>query len=181
MTTAALPATSGIAPTLRRLYFLRAGFAVVWAALLAATGSDLGPVSITLLVLYPLVDVAAAVVDFRSSGARGLYVNIAISALAALGLAIASASDIPTVLRVWGVWAIVAGLIQLYIGVTRFRLGGQIPMILSGGISVLAGSSFALMASSGDPALTGIAGYAVAGAIFFLISAIRLGRAAKKA
>ena len=51
-------------------------------------------------------------------------------------------------------------------------------MIISGGISVLAGASFVVSASADDPALGGAAGYAVPGAVFFLIAALRLGRAA---
>nr|WP_216094575.1 hypothetical protein [Jiangella alba] len=53
-------------------------------------------------------------------------------------------------------------------------------MILSGGISVLAGASFALMADGPNAKLTSIAGYATLGGVFFLISALRLGRVAKK-
>jgi hypothetical protein len=58
-------------------------------------------------------------------------------------------------------------------------MGGQWPMIISGGLSVLAGGSFFAAASAADPALTNAVGYAVPGAIFFLIAAVRLGRAAK--
>jgi uncharacterized membrane protein HdeD (DUF308 family) len=166
-----------IAPALRRLYFVRFGFAVVWAALLFATGGKLGPAAVILLVLYPAFDVAAAVVDARTSHDRGLYANIAVSSLAAIGLAIACASGVPAVLRVWGAWAIVAGLIQLLVAVSRRRLGGQWPMILSGGISVLAGTAFAVMAGSDNPKPNNVAGYAVLGGIFFLVSALRLGRA----
>ena len=167
-----------IAPALRRLYFVRAAFAVVWAVLMFATNSHLGPISVALIVLYPLFDVAAAVVDVRSTTtpARGLYVNMAISLLAAIGLAIACASGVPAVLRVWGAWAVVSGLIQLIVAIGRRKLGGQWPMILSGGLSVLAGLSFVAGASADNPKLTNVAGYAVLGGIFFLISAIRLGR-----
>jgi hypothetical protein len=184
VTTVASSTAHGIAPTLRRLYFVRFGFAVVWALLLFATKSDLGPVSIPLLVLYPLFDAAAAVVDTRSSGAtgpgRGLQVNIAISLLATIGVAVACASGVPDVLRVWGAWAIVSGLVQLVVGVSRRTMGGQWPMILSGGISVLAGGSFIAGASAANPSLANVAGYAVLGGIFFLVSALRLGRAAKE-
>lgn len=175
MTTVDTPAT-GLASTLRRLYFVRFAFAIVWAVLMFATHSRLGPVGIALLVLYPLFDVAAAVVDARSSRTtRGLYVNIAISTLAAIALAFAGASGVPAVLRVWGAWAVVSGLIQLVVGLGRRKLGGQWPMILSGGLSVLAGASFVAAASAANPSLTNIAGYAVLGGIFFLISALRLG------
>jgi len=184
VTTVASSTAPGIAPALRRLYFVRFGFAVVWALLLFATKSDLGPVSIALVVLYPLFDAAAAVVDTRSSGAtgpaRGLQVNIAISLLAAVGVAVACTSGVPAVLRVWGAWAIVSGLVQLVVGAARRTMGGQWPMILSGGISVLAGGSFIAGASAANPSLANIAGYAVLGGIFFLVSALRLGRAAKE-
>jgi uncharacterized membrane protein HdeD (DUF308 family) len=181
MTAIAETRTSGTAPVLRRLYFVRFGFAVVWAALLAVTASDLGVAAGVLLVLYPLFDVAAAVVDARSSRARELVLNIVISSLAALGLALAATSGIPDVLRVWGAWATLSGIVQLVVGLRRRRLGGQWAMILSGGISTVAGASFFAMASQDDPALSSLAGYAVLGGVFFLISAIRLGRAARTA
>ncbi|SFF30402.1 hypothetical protein SAMN05216251_11175 [Actinacidiphila alni] len=178
-------ATGGFAPALRRLYFVRFAFAVVWAALLFADKSHLGALGITLLVVYPLFDVAAAVVDIRSAGTtgpvRGLQANILISAVAAAGLGVAGASGVPAVLRVWGAWAIVAGAVQLIVGLSRRKgaMGGQWPMMLSGGISVLAGAQFALSASGSDPKLTSIGGYAILGGIFFLVSALRLGRTDK--
>lgn len=179
MTTAAA-LTHNPAPALRKLYFFRFAFAIVWAILIFATGSDIGPVSATLLVLYPVFDVAAAVVDLRSSrGSRpaiGLYVNVALSSITAIGLAVALSSGIPDVLRAWGAWAVTAGLVQLAVAVNRRRLGGQVPMILSGAISVLAGGGFVSMASGDDPTLEALAGYAALGGIFFLVSALRLDR-----
>jgi uncharacterized membrane protein HdeD (DUF308 family) len=161
---------------LRNLYYARFGFAIVWAGLLVLTASKLTPVNIALLVVYPLFDVAAAVIDFRSSGATRprvpLYVNMALSLLAAIGLAVAS--DIPDVLRVWGAWAITAGVVQLIVAILRYRLGGQWAMILSGGISAVAGTSFILQAAGANASLTNVAGYATLGGVFFLISAIRL-------
>jgi uncharacterized membrane protein HdeD (DUF308 family) len=183
MTTVAAPGISTTASALRRLYFVRFAFAIVWALVMFTTAKHLGPLAMTLLVLYPLFDVAAAVVDARASRATAtptlLYVNIAISSLAAVGLAFADASGIPAVLRVWGAWAILAGLVQLIVAIPRRQLGGQWPMIISGGLSVIAGATFIAGASADNPALTNAIGYAIPGAIFFLISAIRLGRAAK--
>ncbi|WP_432563642.1 hypothetical protein [Kineococcus sp. SYSU DK003] len=182
---------SGTAPraaaTLRRLYFTRFAFAVVWAAVILSTASHLGPVTGALLVLYPLFDVAATVVDARASRAdgaaggplTGLYLNMAVSSLTAIAVGFAAASGIPAVLRVWGAWAVVAGLIQLIVAVRRRRMGGQWPLIVSGAISTVAGTSFIAGAGAADPTLTGAAGYAVPGGIFFLISALRLGRAAR--
>jgi uncharacterized membrane protein HdeD (DUF308 family) len=173
---------STTAAALRRLYFVRFAFAIVWALVMFTTAEHLGPLARTLLVLYPLFDVAAAVVDARASRATGrpvlLYVNVVVSLLAAAGLAFAGAAGIPAVLRVWGAWAVVAGLVQLLVALARRGMGGQWPMILSGGISVLAGGSFIAGAAADDPVLTNAIAYAVPGAIFFLVSAVRLGRAA---
>lgn len=169
---------AGTAIPLRRLYFARFVFALVWAVLLFLTSkSHVGPIGVVLVVAYPLFDVAAAVVDVRSSRAPGLYVNIAISLAAGIGLAVASASGVPAVLRVWGAWAVVAGLVQLIVAIGRRGMGGQWPMILSGGISVLAGANFILSASAPNSSLATVAGYAVLGGIFFLVSAFRLRRA----
>jgi uncharacterized membrane protein HdeD (DUF308 family) len=185
VTTVDSPAVGGFAPALRRLYFVRFAFAIVWAVLVfLTTKSGLGAVGVALVIVYPLFDVGSAMVDARSSkeagSARGLYVNMAISLLAAIGIAVASASGVPGVLRVWGAWAIVAGLVQLIVAIGRRKMGGQWPMILSGGISVLAGANFAIGASAANPSLSTVAGYAVLGGVFFLVSAIRLGRAAKE-
>ncbi|ROP42175.1 hypothetical protein [Saccharothrix texasensis] len=170
--------TTGGADGLRNLYYARFGFAIVWTGLLALTASALTPFGIALLVVYPLFDVAAAVVDFRSSGSARprapLYANMALSLLAAIGVAVAAGSDIPSVLRVWGAWAITAGIVQLVVAIQRRRLGGQWAMILSGGLSAVAGSTFVLQAGGADASLTTIAGYAAVGGVFFLISAIRL-------
>ena len=175
---------TGTASSLRRLYFVRFAFAIVWALVMFTMAAKLSPVAIVLLVLYPLFDVGAAVVDARSSRATGspvlLYVNMAVSLVAAVGVAIACSSGIPAVLRVWGAWAIVSGLVQLIVAVPRRGMGGQWPMILSGAISVLAGASFVASAGADEPTLTSAIGYAVPGGIFFLISALRLGRAAKE-
>ncbi|MEV5909927.1 hypothetical protein [Streptomyces chartreusis] len=177
---------TGVTAALRKLYFLRFAFAAVWAGLLFATADSLTPLSGALLVIYPLFDVACAVVDVRSAKAgdgpvRHLYLNIALSALTGVGLAVAATSGIPAVLRVWGVWAVTAGVVQLLVGAARRRLGGQWAMIASGGISTLAGASFFAQAGKDDASLGSLAGYAFLGGIFFLVSALRLGRAAKHA
>ncbi|GAB2686755.1 hypothetical protein [Kribbella swartbergensis] len=183
--TGAVVEAAGATKGLRNLYYVRFGFAVGWAVLLLLTASRLNPVSVALLVIYPLFDVAAAVIDFRSSGtarpAKPLYITMALSLLAAIGLAVAVTSGIPQVLRVWGVWAITAGIVQLIVAILRYQLGGQWAMILSGGISILAGSSFVLQAGGAQASLTNLAGYATLGGVFFLISAIRMHRRTVKA
>lgn len=163
---------------LRGLYFVRFVFAAAWAGTFAAIGSSLDAASIALLILYPAFDVAAAAFDARTSRNPVLYANMGISTAAAIGLAFAAADGIPAVVGVWGVWAIVAGLVQLFLALKRRRLGGQWAMILSGGISVIAGASF-LGQASGATSMTLCAGYAGLGGLFFLISAVRLLRTSK--
>ena len=170
---------------LRTLYLARFGFAIAWAALLFASGTATTPNPLTavLLVIYPLVDVAAAVIDRRSSHPTAtpstlLAVNMVLSLLAAIGLLLAVRSGTSSVLVVWGLWAITAGAVQLVVGLRRRALGGQWAMIASGGISVLAGTSF-LVQSRGAGSVTNLAGYAVLGGIFFLVSALRLRRAGR--
>jgi uncharacterized membrane protein HdeD (DUF308 family) len=103
-----------------------------------------------------------------------------LSTLTAVALAVAVSSGIPSVLRVWGVWAITAGIVQLVVAIRRRRLGGQSALILSGGLSAVAGTGFILMAGRPDPSLSGLAGYAALGGVFFLVSAIRLRRPARR-
>ncbi|MFE1130461.1 hypothetical protein ACFW6R_27720 [Streptomyces albidoflavus] len=179
--TASTPAAASPAAALRKLYFLRFAFAAAWAALLLTTAGTLTTLTAVLLVAYPLFDVGCAVADLRTARpegrpVRGLYVNAALSTLTAAGLAVAATSGIPAVLRVWGAWAITAGLVQLAVGVARRGLGGQWAMIASGGISTLAGASFIAQAGGADASLSALAGYAFLGGVFFLVSALRLGR-----
>ena len=177
-------AAAGRATALRRLYLVRFGFALVWAILLFHTASNSGPLTAVLLVLYPLFDVAAAVVDVRSQrvGASrstvGLVVNITVSTLAALGLAVALTSGIPAALRVWGAWALLAGVLQLVVAVGRRRLGGQWALIISGALSMVAGTTFVVQSFAPGASLVTVAGYALLGGVFFLVSALRLGRTA---
>ncbi|RZD74903.1 hypothetical protein [Streptomyces albidoflavus] len=179
--TASTPAAASPAAALRKLYFLRFAFAAAWAALLLTTAGTLTTLTAVLLVAYPLFDVGCAVADLRSARpegrpVRGLYVNVALSTLTAAGLAVAATSGTPAVLRVWGAWAITAGLVQLAVGIARRGLGGQWAMIASGGISALAGASFLAQAGGADASLSALAGYAFLGGVFFLASALRLGR-----
>jgi len=171
-----------LATALPKLYAARFAFAVVWALLLVLTADTLGPLGVALLLLYPVVDLAAAVVDHRASRATGparaLVVNMALSLLAAIGLAFAAASGKPAVLAVWGAWALTAGIVQLVVAVSRRALGGQWPLVASGGISALAGIAFLVQSAGSNPSLTALAGYAALGGVFFLVSALRLRRSA---
>lgn len=179
MTATSAP-TSIAAPALSRLYAARFAFALVWGVVVLAASSELNAFVGTLLVLYPVYDLVAIAADARQSGNTkpnsALYFNLVVSTAAVIGLAIAATSGIPAVLSVFGAWAIVSGGAQLVVGRTRRAMGGQLPMMLSGAISVLAGGSFVVMSSGDDPSLRALGGYALIGGLFFLVSSIQLRR-----
>ncbi|MFB4350747.1 hypothetical protein [Microbacterium sp. CR_7] len=178
------PSTT-LGSALRRLYFVRFGFTVVWAALLFLTGGTMGPFLTILLIAYPLFDAASVFWQIRAEGASrrakvSEWINVVVSVLVAVTLGWASTVSPATALTVWGVWAIGAGLPQLITAIRNRRSGGQVPQMLSGGISLFAGAAFVAQGLQGSGMITGVAGYALLGAVFFLISAIRLSVLLKK-
>lgn len=171
---------------LRSVYFLRFAFALAWALVLIASKPHLGPMLTVLLVIYPLVDAGAVYWQIRSEGRSSApkvteMVNVAVSVIVAIAIGIASTMSIAAALGVWGAWAALSGITQLVTAVQRRRAGGQIPQMLSGGISVLAGLSFLTQALQGANNIASIGGYAVLGGLFFLVSAIRLSLLLRKA
>ncbi|RRQ27183.1 hypothetical protein DK926_13755 [Rhodococcus sp. Eu-32] len=170
---------------LRRLYLGRFAFALLWAASLILAGGSSGPALTLLLVVYPLVDAAAVLWQVRNrhngQGARiAQWINVLVSVVVAVALGWASTVSIATVLVVWGIWAVGSGLPQLVTAVRNRHRGGQVPQMLSGGISILAGGGFLAQGVQGASEIGGVAGYAVLGGIFFLLSGIRLGLFARR-
>jgi len=165
-----------MAPALRRLYFIRFGFALVWAVLLFFVAGLGGAALTVLLVIYPLVDSAAVIWQLRAEGPAQAsrvpeVINVVVSILAAIALA---AVPPASALAVWGVWALVSGAVQLVTAILRRSQGGQIPLIISGAISVLAGFGFAAQGAQGAAISAAVGGYALFGGVFFLVAAIRL-------
>ncbi len=184
MTTIDTRAAAPLARTLRRVYFSRFGFAVVWALLLALVAPHSAPLLTALLIVYPLVDAFSVLTELRAAGTASLsrvseIINIVSSVLAAVALGWASLVSPGAVLAVWGVWAVLSGAAQLVTGLSRRKLGGQVPLILSGGLSVLVGFAFLAQGLGGATMVTSIAGYATLGGVLFLISALRLTRSAR--
>jgi uncharacterized membrane protein HdeD (DUF308 family) len=164
---------------LRVLYFVRFGFAVIWGAVLFLAATSLNPLLTTLVIVYPLVDAAAVLWQLRTeprtqASRRFEWLNVVVSVLAAGALAVASFNSLGSVLTAWGVWAVVSGITQLIAAVLRRRDGGQVPLIISGALSVGAGISFIVMATHDVPSVAALATYAIPGGVFFLVSAIRL-------
>lgn len=150
----------------------RAAIALLWAvALVIAVGdrvpltdSDLPVAAALLLSAYPLIDAVSSFVERR-------WVNGAISTLAAVGLAVATfASDAAATLIVFGAWAAVSGALQLALAVRRHH---GWPMLISGGLSTLAGLSFVAASRQDDANLSMLAGYAAVGAVLYLVWTFR--------
>lgn len=182
MATAENTAALAYGHKLRNLYFVRFAFAIAWVGVMFATAAGATRPSIPLTVLliaYPAFDAGAVLWQLRadpdkerSKVAEGTGVVVSLAVTLALG--IASSVTIAGALAVWGVWAILSGIPQLLVAIRNRRSGGQVAQMLSGGISVLAGAAFLIQGLEGNGAITGAAGYATLGAIFFLVSAIRL-------
>jgi uncharacterized membrane protein HdeD (DUF308 family) len=151
-----------------RLFLTRGLIALAWAAAFAATAdgltAGLTAAAGILVVLYPLIDVAASLVDARTaepSARRVLLTGAATSALAAIALAIAATGTTANVLVVFGVWAAVSGTAQLTTALRRrAQYGLQLPMLAAGGVSVLFAAAFVITAR--DRASTEVARRAAA-------------------
>jgi uncharacterized membrane protein HdeD (DUF308 family) len=165
---------------LKSYYFVRAGVAIAWVAGAFTIGKAMPPIAAALLVAYPAWDAAANFVDARRNG--GLIsnpsqsLNVVISAIAAIAVALTLGASMNAVLGVFGVWAVLAGLFQLITGVRRWRTyGAQWAMILAGAQSAIVGVVFIKQATASVvPGITDIAPYAAFGAFYFLVSAIWL-------
>lgn len=174
-------AAAKISKSLRTLYFVRAAFSITWVILVALLAKTSFGIACALLIIYPAWDVVGTILDIRAqSGSISKtpqYVNAAISAVTTLTVGLALQKGVPEALMVFGVWAILTGVIQLILGLRRRKLlGGQWPMIISGGQSVLGGTSFILLAHDPKMGITSLAGYAAFGAFYYLLAAFRLGK-----
>jgi len=164
---------------LRTYYFARAAFSLAWIAA-AVVSREQAAASAVLLVIYPLWDALANLVDARVSGGLkanpSQALNVAVSGITTLAVIAAAGTSPYAVLAVFGVWAIFSGLLQLYTGVRRWRSSGaQWAMILSGAQSTLAGG-FMISRSIGtvEPTILDIVPYVGFGAFYFLVSAVWL-------
>ena len=164
---------------LQKFYFLRAGVAGVWISLVILTAPASLPLAIALLVLYPAWDAYANWLDAQQSGGlafnKGQTFNMIVSAMTAvcMGVAVALHGNAGGVL-VFGSWALLAGLFQLVVGISRRKLGGQVFMMISGAQSALAGVAFIYQSFHAAPGLVQLTGYAAFGAFYFLVAALWL-------
>jgi hypothetical protein len=177
--------TSTTPSGLRSLYLIRVAFSLIWVALVVTTSASLVStdrptvIAAVLLVVYPLWDVVATLLERRTAGTgstdRVGTTNMALGLATTAGMITAVFSTIGTTLLVFGIWALLSGAIQLVVAIRRRRtVGAQWPMVISGGLSVLAGASFAAMSASATSSLSTVAGYSAFGAFWFLVSVIAL-------
>jgi len=165
---------------LKSYYFVRAGVAVAWVVGALTIGKAMPPIAAALLIAYPTWDAAANFVDAQRNGGLknnpSQSINVVVSAVAGIAVALTLGENMNVVLGVFGVWAVLAGLFQLVTGVRRWRIyGAQWVMILSGAQSAIVGAVFINQASAAAvPGITDIAPYAAFGALYFLVSAIWL-------
>jgi len=169
------------ARSLRKLYFTRAAFSVIWVILVALFAKTSMGIASVLLIIYPAWDVVGTFLDIRanhnSPSKTPQYVNAVISSITTVAVGIALQQGVPEALIVFGAWAIGTGLIQLILGLRRRKfLGGQWPMIISGGQSVLGGISFIVLAHDPTKGISSLGGYAAFGAFYYLLAAYRLSK-----
>jgi hypothetical protein len=169
----------------QRIAYIRAVLALAWAAaVIIAVGSDVPTTAsdltagvAALLASYPLIDVGASIAAARHDGASRnvLRVNAAISTAAVVAIAVTGfGSDAGATLASFGAWAAISGAIQFGVAIHRPRSrGAQLPMIVSGGLSTIAGLGFIAQSSGNDAHLTYIGGYMALGALLYLLWAVR--------
>jgi uncharacterized membrane protein HdeD (DUF308 family) len=144
----------------RRIANIRAVLALAWAAALIiavgsdvpTTASDLAAGVAALLASYPLIDVVASIAAAKDddTSQNVLRVNAAVSTAAVVAIAVTGFdSDAGATLASFGAWAAISGAIQLGVAThARRSRAGQLPMIVSGGLSTITGLGF--IAQGGD-------------------------------
>lgn len=172
------------ATSLKKLYFTRAAFSILWVIFVFLFAKTPTLFAAVLLIIYPAWDVLGTIYDIRLNDGKKTpqYVNAVISAFTTIAVIVAWQKGVKETIIVFGIWAIGTGLIQLILGLRRRQLlGGQWPMIISGGQSMIGGTSFILLANDQSKGITGLAGYVAFGAFYYLLAAFRLSSSRKQA
>ena len=173
--------------SLRNLYFVRTVFQVAWAAGVLTTAMKQPMLTAVLFLLYPLWDVTCTVYDlntFSKSGSSrtSQIINVVLGVAAAIGIGLTVFHTPIYAVAIFGVWAFGAGVLQLVAGFIRGKElgGGQWSMILSGAQSALAGIAFIVLGLHDEKHIGDVGGYAIFGALYFLIGGILLSRKLSK-
>jgi len=165
---------------LKTYYYLRFGVSAIWVALAFTVANSVMPLAAVMLVAYPAWDAIANYLDASRSGGlaknKSQMLNLIVSIVTAIAVALTLGRGMHAVLQIFGVWAALSGLFQLVTGVRRWKsYGAQWAMILSGAQSGLAATHMLHKAAGIAPVSIGdIAPYAAFGAFYFLVSAVSL-------
>lgn len=173
------------AKSLRILYLIRAAFSVTWVILISVFAKESIGFATVLLIVYPAWDVFGTFMDIRanrnSTSKMPQYINIVISTITTVAIGLALQKDIAAALIVFGAWAILTGIIQLILGIQRKKLlGGQWPMIISGGQSIIGGTVNIFLAQDPSRGIPSLASYVAFGAFYYLLAAYRLSSTVKQ-
>lgn len=165
---------------LKTYYYLRFAVSVIWVALAFTVAKAMPSLAAVMLVAYPAWDALANHIDAIRSGGltrnKSQMLNFVVSVVTAIAVAATLPHGMHAVLHIFGVWAVLSGLLQLITGLRRRKShGAQWAMILSGAQSGLAGAYMLSKAVGTAPvSIADIAPYAAFGAFYFLISAVSL-------
>jgi uncharacterized membrane protein HdeD (DUF308 family) len=118
-----------------------------------------------LLVVHPVSDAVATVVDLRRAAAGWPQLaNLGSDLVAVAAIGIAARSGLADATVAFGAWAVLSGALMIVLAVRRQRvLHGQWLMIISGLGSVFAGISFTGWTGSPSAGLTALAQYSAGG------------------
>ena len=169
--------------SLRKLYFTRAAFSVIWVIIVTLFAKTSTEIASILLIIYPAWDIVGTFLDIRanhnSRSKTPQYINAVISGITTVAVVVALQKGVPYALIVFGAWAIGTGLIQLILGLRRNKfLSGQWPMIISGGQSVIGGAATIILAHNAAKGIPSLSTYVAFGAFYYLLAALRLSKTA---
>ena len=109
---------------LKRYYIVRALFSALWVVLALALGKAHPVLGLGLMIAYPAWDSLANYVDAQQSGGfrsnPTQMVNVLVSAIVTLAIAAAATRNFHAVIAVVGVWATLAGILQLWTAARRW-------------------------------------------------------------
>jgi len=179
------------AHALSRLYFVRTGVALIWVLLVsqvtrsAGDATSPGVLVAILLFLYPIIDAAATLVDIRTTPpeSQTLFqrVNLVTSLFTAAAVLAVGHRSFGAALEVFGIWAILSGVIQLIVAVRRHTLiSAQWSMVISGAGSIFAGITFLSWSGSLQDGMAVLVQYSTGGAIWYAVTAAWLMASAYK-
>jgi hypothetical protein len=164
---------------LKTYYFTRAAVSTIWVVAVLTLAKNV-PISALLALAYPAWDAAANWLDAQKSGGLranpSQTLNLLISVVTAVAVAVALDVSMNAVIDVFGAWAILSGLLQLATAIRRWKsASAQWVMVLSGAQSAVAAVVFFQKAAAATPpSIAVVAPYATVGAFYFLLSALWL-------